>query len=81
MQVKMYVHRVSTVPVRVQATVNGETTEAIISGLEVELTDPTHTQGSWLLKFQRRADVDFAKARFVPDTYVMFSLDTVQPVT
>lgn len=78
MDIAMRVHRVSSHPVDVDVTFNGETIRATLPELEVELkNDDGH--GTQALHFRSAADIKAAKDLFVQGGMVMVSYASTGP--
>lgn len=66
MQVQYRVNGVSSHQVDADVDFQGETVQAKVSELQVELVDTAGVQGSLILRVRRKADIDAARAKYVP---------------
>ena len=74
MDISLRVHRVSTHPVEVPVTYDGETAKAMLPELEVELVHEKGLHGSMTLHFRTQADIAAARDMFAPGSEVVVTM-------
>ena len=74
MDISLRVHRVSTHPVEVPVVYNGETANAMLPELEVELVHEKGLHGSITLHFRTQADIAAAHDMFKPGSEVIVTM-------
>lgn len=83
MQHSFRINRVSTHPVEVEVSYNGDKARAMLPEMEVEMHDETSKHGSITLHFRSQAEIEEAKSLFMPGGMIMatFSQATPESIT